>query len=65
MGYSIRTQQYRYTEWGRGVYGSELYDYQQDPAEFSNLAGNMDFEDTTRKMKLLLDKKLRSIHQPE
>ena len=65
MGYSIRTDQYRYTEWGGGDYGSELYDYYEDPAEFDNLAGKSGYEDINRKLKQLLDSKLRSIHQKE
>jgi len=62
MGYSIRTKKYRYTEWGGGEYGRELYDYLEDPTEFDNLAPNPGYEDITRQMKLLLDKKLQSIH---
>ncbi|MEW4530924.1 sulfatase [Maioricimonas sp. JC845] len=38
MGCSIRTHRYRYTEWGEGKYGIELYDHQADPNEFHNLA---------------------------
>ncbi len=39
MGYSVRTQRWRYTEWGpRGDHGRELYDHQADPGEFENLA---------------------------
>lgn len=38
MGCSIRTQRYRYTEWGEGRYGVELYDHHADPNEFDNLA---------------------------
>ena len=38
MGCSIRTQRYRYTEWGGGRYGVELYDHHADPNEFDNLA---------------------------
>lgn len=38
MGYSIRTERYRYNEWGpRAAEGIELYDYQQDPREMQNL----------------------------
>ncbi len=36
---SIRTQRYRYTEWGRnGSRGIELYDYDTDPDETVNIA---------------------------
>ena len=39
MGYSLRSERYRYTAWGSaGVEGEELYDYQTDPGEVKNLA---------------------------
>ena len=38
MGCSIRTERYRYTEWGEGEQGIELYDHHADPMEFHNLA---------------------------
>lgn len=38
MGYSIRTERYRYTEWNEGAEGAELYDYQADSREMQNLA---------------------------
>lgn len=37
MGYSIRTERYRYTMWSDGAEGEELYDYQTDPRELKNL----------------------------
>ena len=38
-GVSIRTEQYRYTEWGNdGDRGRELYDYNTDPDETVNIA---------------------------
>ncbi|MFV0592004.1 MAG: sulfatase [Draconibacterium sp.] len=39
-GRSLRTERYRYTEWNRGADGIELYDYDTDPNEFTNLAVN-------------------------
>jgi uncharacterized sulfatase len=33
MGYSVRNERYRYTEWDQGRKGIELYDYQVDAAE--------------------------------
>ncbi len=37
-GWSMRTMQYRYTEWGRdGKRGRELYDYDADPDETVNI----------------------------
>ena len=39
LGRTIRTDRYRYTEWGKdGEFGVELYDYQSDPGEYTNLA---------------------------
>jgi iduronate 2-sulfatase len=37
-GHSVRTERYRLTEWADGQRGRELYDYQNDPQELSNLA---------------------------
>src|SRR5439155_6250408 len=38
VGYSLRTDRYRYTEWDEGKQGTELYDHEKDPQEFTNLA---------------------------
>ena len=44
-GYSLRTDRYRYTEWGEaGKYGRELYDYTQEPDEFTNLVDSKDHQ---------------------
>jgi iduronate 2-sulfatase len=44
MGYSLRTERHRYTEWqvrGSGeVVARELYDYEADPRESVNQAQN-------------------------
>jgi uncharacterized sulfatase len=40
MGYSLRTERHRYTMWASGAEGEELYDYQSDPRESRNLAGD-------------------------
>ncbi len=43
MGYTIRTEHYRYVEWrkrtGGEVVARELYDHRKDPAEDVNIAG--------------------------
>lgn len=38
MGYSVRTERWRYTEWDGGKAGAELYDHDKDPHEWNNLA---------------------------
>ena len=39
LGRSIRTEKFRYTEWGDNAeYGVELYNYVDDPQELTNLA---------------------------
>jgi iduronate 2-sulfatase len=38
MGYTLRTQRWRYTEWDEGRKGRELYDHEADPKEITNLA---------------------------
>ncbi len=40
MGYSLRTERYRYSFWREGSEGEELYDYDRDPRELRNLAGD-------------------------
>jgi uncharacterized sulfatase len=40
MGYSLRTERYRYTHWSGGPPGEELYDYERDPRELRNLAAD-------------------------
>nr|WP_321486259.1 sulfatase [uncultured Draconibacterium sp.] len=40
FGRTIRVKQYRYTEWDEGRLGVELYDYENDPKEFNNLAND-------------------------
>jgi iduronate 2-sulfatase len=41
-GYSIRTQRYRYTEWRQAskIVAQELYDYDNDPYETTNIAAD-------------------------
>jgi uncharacterized sulfatase len=37
LGKSVRTEQWRYTEWDEGRKGIELYDHSKDPGELTNL----------------------------
>ena len=40
-GRSVRTERWRYTEWHGGRKGVELYDHDNDPREFKNLAQDL------------------------
>jgi iduronate 2-sulfatase len=54
LGRSIRTSRYRYTEWDGGRHGVELYDYEADPDEYTNLAGRLEAADVERELEGLL-----------
>ena len=70
MGYSIRNERYRYTEWvvnpewdrtnfshpepGNQVIARELYDYLEDYEETRNLVDDPDYADVVKKMKNLM-----------
>lgn len=52
MGYTLRTRDFRYTEWldltTRETLGQELYDHRSDDAEVRNVAGEADYADVVR-----------------
>jgi arylsulfatase A-like enzyme len=54
MGYSIRTDRYRYTEWQEVAtkkrLAAELYDHESDPAETVNVADKADQAETVKKL---------------
>jgi len=54
MGYSMRTERYRYTEWQRRKTGEvvarELYDHQEDPQENVNLAAAGEHRDLAARL---------------
>jgi len=56
MGYSVRTEKWRYTEWEDGKRGVELYDETKDPAEMHNLAKQPEHEKAVAEMQALLRK---------
>jgi len=56
MGRSIRTESHRYTEWADGRQGIQLFDYDTDPGELKNLAGDPKFKDIEATMKAKLSK---------
>ncbi|MBA63858.1 MAG: iduronate sulfatase [Planctomycetaceae bacterium] len=60
MGYSIRTDRYRYTEWrefhSHAVIAREIYDHKTDPLETNNVV-----EDTSVRLKQRLAKQLEAV----
>jgi arylsulfatase A-like enzyme len=57
LGYSLRTGRFRYTEWDGGSQGVELYDHDNDPHEFKNLAKDEQYKETVKQ----LSEKLRDV----
>jgi uncharacterized sulfatase len=57
MGYSVRTERYRYTEWDSGKKGSQLYDYEKDPDELKNLVDDPAYVAVVKQMQALLPPK--------
>jgi len=53
-GHSVRNERWRYTEWGFGKEGVELYDHQSDPQELHNLASDPQHAGVVEEMKTLL-----------
>jgi iduronate 2-sulfatase len=67
MGYSMRTDRYRYTEWirrGGEVEARELYDHEKDPKENVNLAVQEDHAETVRKLGAMLHEGWRASRPP-
>jgi arylsulfatase A-like enzyme len=56
-GESIRTHDWRFTQWGYGAKGMELYDRRKDPGEFTNLAGDPNYDKPLKKLKAQLEAK--------
>ena len=57
-GYSVRTERWRYTEWERRASGSEPYDYESDPGELRNLAGDSKYQSVLTEMRARLKQPL-------
>lgn len=56
MGYSVRTEQWRYTEWDDGKRGTELYNEADDPREMRNLAADAKYRNVVSELQQLLRK---------
>jgi uncharacterized sulfatase len=56
VGYSIRTERYRYTTWADGAKGEELYDHDTDSEERHNLAAEAAHAATKAELRALLKK---------
>ena len=54
-GYSVRTQRWRYTEWDHGHAGIQLFDHNNDPDEYCNLADRPGLKNIIQHHKKLLD----------
>jgi uncharacterized sulfatase len=54
MGRSVRTERHRYTEWDDGKKGAQLYDYEADPDELTNLAADQAFATIREQLSTLL-----------
>ena len=64
-GYSIRTERYRYTEWGeQGVGGNELYDHSTDPVEMKNLANDPNRKAAVAELSALLRQRIAEARKP-
>jgi arylsulfatase A-like enzyme len=67
MGYSMRTDRYRYTEWirqGGTVEAVELYDYETDPKENTNLAVRPEHAERVAQLGALLHEGWRAARPP-
>ncbi len=56
MGYSVRTEKWRYTEWEGGKRGAELYDEVADPHERRNLAADAKHQKVVADMQRVLQR---------
>lgn len=59
-GASLRNGRYRYTEWARGAKGVELYDLENDPGEFANVAEQTEYRSIRDDLADQMKKKRRS-----
>ncbi len=63
-GDSVRTERYRYSEWGGGAQGALLYDYANDPDEEHDLASDPRHDELLETMRSLLVAARKRATQP-
>jgi len=56
IGRSVKTKEWRYTEWDDGKMGSELYDQVNDPLEYNNLSTEEGYDSVKEHLKTLIIK---------
>ncbi len=61
MGRTLRTQQWRYTEWNGGEGGRELYDHTIDPQEHHNLESRVEYQNTIEALREKLNLKAQPL----
>lgn len=60
IGKSVRTNRYRYTQWGEDESVSELYDYEKDPKEYKNLIYDSSYAAILKEMRAIYKEKVNS-----
>jgi uncharacterized sulfatase len=63
-GHSVRTEQFRYTEWDNGKQGAELYDYDADPREQHNRVNDPKYARTTSQLREVLRANWHNEYRP-
>ncbi len=65
QGYSVRTKDFRYTQWGEnGSAGHELYDQRSDPNEMNNIADAPESAATVKQLSDLLRQRIKDARKP-
>jgi iduronate 2-sulfatase len=67
MGYSMRTDRYRYTEWaepGNEPVGVELYDHKTDPGENANVAARPENKALAARLSKMLHEGWKAVRSP-
>ncbi|NME70620.1 sulfatase [Flammeovirga aprica] len=58
LGKSVRTDRYRYTQWGDDPTQSELYDYEVDPKEYKNKVNDPEYAEVLKEMRAIFHQKV-------